>query len=446
MTKTGFVTVMAVAVASLGAPAQAQIAQGVNAVLDGSVRMSFAAREGVCGWGDSNIRVGSSSRSSDDWESDCQRGPVRVVIVRRDGQTTDIDTYIGGRWRDRPAATDLGTVSAPDAAEYFLGLAASLDAEPGEDALFPAAVADSATIWPELSDLARNDDRPLDIREAAVFWMGQAPDEGVVVHLEALVTSGEPLEIREKAIFALSQHDSERASSVLREIAESDRFELASREKAIFWLGQRRGDDDGGAYLRGLYASLNHLELQEKVIFAVSQHRSDADRQWLHDLAVDSSEPQDLREKAIFWLGQQWEDSAELRELYSSVGSEALKEKVIFAVSQNRGDEDLAWLIQLATNQTEPVELREKAIFWAGQMRGDGAELYALYDDMSSVPLREKLIFAYSQRKRDPAAVDKLIDIARNDSNGELRRKAIFWLGQTQDPRAIEFLSELIGQ
>ena len=197
MTSTRLVVAMAVALASLGTPAEGQIADRVNAVRDGSVRMSFAAREGVCGWG-GNVRVVSNTRSSDDWESDCQGGPVRVVLVRRDGETTDIDTYIGGRWRDRPDATDLGTVSAPVAAEYFLALAASLDAGPGEDAVFPAAVADSATIWPELSDLARNDDRPLDIREAAVFWMGQTPDEGVVVHLEALVTSGEPREIREK--------------------------------------------------------------------------------------------------------------------------------------------------------------------------------------------------------------------------------------------------------
>jgi HEAT repeat protein len=275
--------------------------------------------------------------------------------------------------------------------------------------------------------------------------MGQTPDEGVVVHLEALVTSGEPREIREKAIFALSQHDSERASSVLRGIAESDQFEFAVREKAIFWLGQRKGDDQG-AYLRGLYASLTHRELQEKVIFAVSQHRTDADREWLHDLAVDSGEPLALRERAIFWLGQQREDGSELRELYASVTSQSLKEKVIFAVSQQRGDDDLAWLIRLATDDGEPVELREKAIFWAGQMRGDGSELYDLYDGMASESLRERLIFSFSQRKRDPAAVDKLIDIARNESNGELRRKAIFWLGQTRDPRAIDFLSELIGQ
>ena len=186
MTNTRLVVAMAVAVASLGSPAEGQIAERVNAVRDGSVRMSFAAREGVCGWG-GNVRVVSKTRETDDWESDCQGGPVRVVLVRRDGETTDIDTYIGGQWRARPDATDLGTVSAPVAAEYFLRLAASLDAQPGEDAVFPAAVADSATIWPELSDLARNDDRPLDIREAAVFWMGQTPDEGVVVHLEEQV-------------------------------------------------------------------------------------------------------------------------------------------------------------------------------------------------------------------------------------------------------------------
>jgi hypothetical protein len=36
--------------------------------------------------------------------------------------------------------------------------------------------------------------------------------------------------------------------------------------------------------------------------------------------------------------------------------------------------------------------------------------------------------------------------IAENDSDGELRKKAIFWLGQSKDPRAAEFLLRLINR
>ena len=57
-----------------GGTAGAQtIAQRVPQAPDGSVHLSFAARPGVCG----NGRNISTSRESDEWESDCDSGPVR---------------------------------------------------------------------------------------------------------------------------------------------------------------------------------------------------------------------------------------------------------------------------------------------------------------------------------------------------------------------------------
>jgi len=42
--------------------------------------------------------------------------------------------------------------------------------------------------------------------------------------------------------------------------------------------------------------------------------------------------------------------------------------------------------------------------------------------------------------------VDKLLDIAKRDPDPELRKKAIFWLSQSDDPRAAQFLEDLIQQ
>ena len=44
----------------------------------------------------------------------------------------------------------------------------------------------------------------------------------------------------------------------------------------------------------------------------------------------------------------------------------------------------------------------------------------------------------------EPESVDALMDIARNDDDQELRENAIFWLGQSDDPRVADFLLELI--
>jgi HEAT repeat protein len=59
--------------------------------------------------------------------------------------------------------------------------------------------------------------------------------------------------------------------------------------------------------------------------------------------------------------------------------------------------------------------------------------------------MRAQVIFVASQRN-DPAAVDLLMRIAENDPNEELQSKAVFWLGQTGDPRVPEFLLKLINR
>jgi hypothetical protein len=42
--------------------------------------------------------------------------------------------------------------------------------------------------------------------------------------------------------------------------------------------------------------------------------------------------------------------------------------------------------------------------------------------------------------------MDKMFDIARNDKDPDLRKKAIFWLGQSRDPRVQQFLMDLINR
>ena len=36
------------------------------------------------------------------------------------------------------------------------------------------------------------------------------------------------------------------------------------------------------------------------------------------------------------------------------------------------------------------------------------------------------------------------MSIARNDPDREMRRKAMFWLGQSRDPRVTTFLADII--
>jgi HEAT repeat protein len=218
------------------------------------------------------------------------------------------------------------------------------------------------------------------------------------------------------------------------------------RQQAVFWLSQVPTDRAVGM-LDSILKTAGDAELEEKAIFALSQQHSPRAVQILRAYAERADARPEAREKAIFWLGQQHsaENATFLRTLYAKLTNDDLKEKVIFSLSQMRSPDNARWLMEVALNEREPVEMRKKALFWAGQSGGDIAELTGLYDRMQNTEMKEQLIFVFSQR-HEAAALDKLIEIAKTERESELRKKAIFWLGQSHDPRAAQILLEIINQ
>jgi HEAT repeats len=220
----------------LPGPLRAQsLASRLRAVDDGTVHLSFASRPDVCGGGGHGITFRDTS-DEDEWESDCERGPARVSLRVRAGRVVSAETYVGGRWKAGSRATDLGIVSAPEAAALLLDLAGKTP--DGEELVSAAALADSATIWPELLQLARNLHASEDTRRQAVFWLGQAAGVQATRGLDSIVRDdrGE-LEVRKHAVFALSQRPSDEAVPALIRIARASR-EPEILKTALFWLGQ----------------------------------------------------------------------------------------------------------------------------------------------------------------------------------------------------------------
>jgi PBS lyase HEAT-like repeat len=227
----------AAALLLIPASLQAQsLAARLRAAGDGPIHLSFAARPGVCSSGGHGITLDDRS-SNDEWESDCERGPVRLSLRMRGGRIASAEMWVGGRWKAGSGATDLGTVSAPEAAALLLDLVPTAGGA-GEDLVSAATLADSAVVWPTLLRLARDQRIPEDTREKAVFWLGQAAGAEATRGLDSIVHDdrGE-LDVRKQAVFALSQRPTEEAVPALIRIARSSR-EPEILKSALFWLGQ----------------------------------------------------------------------------------------------------------------------------------------------------------------------------------------------------------------
>ncbi len=252
--------------------------------------------------------------------------------------------------------------------------------------------------------------------------------------------------LRRKAVFILSQKETPETEDVLLGVARNDPDEDV-REQAVFWLSQT-GSERAVAALDSILLNTTNPELQDKAVFALSQIDLPSAGRSLREYAERANAPREAREKAIFWLSQQGSgaNAGYLRDLYAKLTDEELKDKVIFSISQIGGEENLKWLMDLAQNEQESIELRKKALFWAGQSEEVPLDrLAGLYDHMQNHEMKEQLIFVYSQRSGG-AALDKLIDIAKHETDRELRKKAIFWIGQSHDPKAAQYLQEIINQ
>jgi hypothetical protein len=222
--------------ASLGAQS---LADRIRGVPDGTVRLSFAARAGVCGSGPNSITI-TDADDDTEWEGDCDRGPVRVSLRVHGGRITKADTYVGGRWRAGAGrVTDLGLVPAREAADALLALTGRVEDDAGGELITAATLADSAVVWPQLLRIARDTRVGEETRRQSVFWLGQAAGAAAARGLDSIVEQGrdEDLEIRKHAVFALSQRPAEEGVPVLIRIARTNRHpEL--RKTALFWLGQ----------------------------------------------------------------------------------------------------------------------------------------------------------------------------------------------------------------
>lgn len=236
---------LVIVLAGFAMPLQAQsLASRVAAVGDGAVSFHFAARPGVCGDGKHYVRTSQSTYHGTFWTNrerePCVAGPVQVRLTMKGGSVRSLESWVGPL-RSR-GGKDLGAVSAPEAARYLISVAERSAPEASKHAIFPAVLADSATVWPFLFGIARDGERSRATRQDAAFWLsryagaaiaGRPGDPFVDDHTEA----SEDDELKRHAVFVLSQLPRDDGIPQLLDVARSNKS-WKVRSHAFFWLAE----------------------------------------------------------------------------------------------------------------------------------------------------------------------------------------------------------------
>jgi HEAT repeat protein len=289
-------------------------------------------------------------------------------------------------------------------------------------------LADAGDVTPQLTLLTRDASRIQETRRQAIQWLGLLGDARVLPTLVAIARSGgagpagEDIDeddeapgmkgLATAAMAALSFLDNGVGIPALIDLARNGN--TATRGSAVFWLGQS-GDPRALATL--------------------------------HAIIENSREDQRVRAHAIFSLSHSDDvpaaEFAYLRGIYPRLQGAKLKEAVLMGMAEDHSNGS-SWLIERARDTAEPIETRKTALFWAGQRAlTPTRDLASFYRGVSEPSLKEHAIFVLSQRNDEPA-FNELMRIAREDVDKRMRARALFWLGQKDDPRVARLIQDRI--
>ena len=479
MNRIGFVAIASlVSTAFFAPPPQGgDLARRVAAAADGIVKMTYAAREGVCGDGRSFVAEGPiGARGFDVWFTDgnsfstmsgdigakCLNGPARVVLVVRDHRVVDVQPFVGpSSAASSRSGTDLGTVAVAEVARYMLDLATRGREETARNAMLAASIADSVRIAQPLAGIARNKTLASAVRETALKWVGRAAvregdREATRVARTILDDRDDQLDVRERAVRVVGEEsdgpaylrsayarvtESTLRERIVRVVGESGtRADLdwirnvaldgaertAIRERAVRTLGEA---SDAKA-LRELYDRLDDATLRERIVRVMAEVGDNDSRRWLRDLVERKSESSTVRERAIRSLAELG-DIAYLQSSYRSVDDEGLRERILRSVAEGGGSDTKKWLGDIARDTKEQTSLRERAVRSLAESGVATSELVTLYDGIADRTVRERLVNVLAERG-DRAARDKLRAIAENDADEDLRRRAVRKLAESR--------------
>ncbi len=99
-------------------------------------------------------------------------------------------------------------------------------------------------------------------------------------------------------------------------------------------------------------------------------------------------------------------------------------------------------------NDAEETKIRRQAAHAIGESRDRGAltTLQSLYDVVKEVEVKRGIIHAAGNSREEEAALAFLLKVARNDPERQARRTAVQQLGESGDPRALDFFREVLAR
>lgn len=276
-------------------------------------------------------------------------------------------------------------------------------------------------LMPTVRDiLDRDDDCSAHLRYMSLNWLGGQTDDEARDLLTEVAGDHPDTRTRQWAVTRLANFESPEVADVL--------------------VNFLRDSDDG--------------EVQDAAIYGLYRQDSREANEALIAFAADGSKPDLPRQRAAVLVAERVAGGA-LWQTFNRLDSDVVKGAYLGVVGARieSGEQGIAsWLLTVVVDGEQSETVRSAALrAWSRQPSLDLEQVVRTYRMLESAEMRDQFLYALyqnaeSDEENGDAVIDTMIELARQETDPEVRKRAIYWLGRTGSERAAAFLMEILRE
>jgi HEAT repeat protein len=295
-----------------------------------------------------------------------------------------------------------------------------------------------------LATLVRSDTEDKKIRRSAAHAIGQSRERGTIPTLQSLYENVKDGEIRRSVISAAGNSpDEQPAWTFLMGIAKNDP-DFESRRSAVRQLGDFKRDDAADEIMK-IYNADANIEVKKAALRALAETKNPRAQARLLEIARSETNAE-LRKSAIRVMSDRGEAAVDdLLKLFDSEQAAEVKRTILQTLSDIKSTRVEDKLFEVAKGN-DATDVRRHAIRLLGERASKRSFEFLSATAQSTdgnAEVQVQAVRAISER-RSEESVPILIKIARTHPNQAVRKQAIRSLGESGDPRAVDFFREVL--
>ena len=295
-----------------------------------------------------------------------------------------------------------------------------------------------------LAALVRNDSEDKQLRRSAAHAIGRSRERGTMPTLQGLYESVRDPEIRRGVISAAGNSvDEQPAFTFLLNVGKND-ADWESRKVAVRNLGRFQTDTAAEELLK-IYTNDSNHEVKRAALRALGETKMPRGQTRLLEISRTETNPE-LRKTAIRVLSERGEAAVDdLLKLFESEQSTDVKRTILHTLADIKSPRIEDKLFEVAKGN-DAMDVKRQAIRLLGERVSKRSFEFLSATAQSSDgngEVQVQAVRAISERRAEES-VPLLIKIARTHQNPMVRKQAIRSLGESGDPRAVEFFREVL--